>query len=161
MKGTKSYKAAQDKLNAYVRENEMRPSRVRNMVLETMCQLAQPFTAEQLLKACEPEHISVGTVYNALNLFVDANIVRATKRQRGKMATEYELIAGSANCLQFVCKKCGRTVDFTDQPIARMIKQHKYNNFILQHYSLFVYGECKICRKRTIVKQYRSRSSIE
>ena len=161
VKGARSYNAALERLCRYVREQEKRPSKVRNMVLAQVCQLAQPFTAEQLSKACEQDRISVGTVYNALTLFVDAGIVRAITRQRGKAATEYELITGSASRFLMICKKCGRTVELSDKAIARLIKERKYSNFNIQHFSLFVYGECKICRKRSIKNQLRSRSSIE
>ena len=80
--GIKSYKAAQDRMDKFVREHEMRPSRVRNMVLEQVCALPQPFTAEQLREACVAERISVGTVYNALNLFLDAHLLHAYTRPR-------------------------------------------------------------------------------
>jgi len=149
-KSARSYSSALTQLNRYLHENEKRPSRVREMVLTQVFQLPQPFTAEQLVKACEEDHISVGTVYNSLNLFIDARILRATIRQRGKSATEYELLFGATNKVQFICKKCGRTVEFSDQLIAKSIKTHGYNNFVMQNYNLTVYGECKICRKKVI-----------
>ena len=149
-KSARSYSSALTQLNRYLHENEKRPSRVREMVLTQVFQLPQPFTAEQLVKACEEDHISVGTVYNSLNLFIDARLLRATVRQRGKSATEYELLIGATNKVQFICKKCGRTVEFSDQQIARSIKAHGYNNFVMQNYNLTVYGECKICRKKVI-----------
>jgi Fe2+ or Zn2+ uptake regulation protein len=104
--GIKSYKSAQERLNRYVRDHEMRPSKVRNMVLEQVLALPQPFTAEQLIETCAADHISVGTVYNALNLFLDAHILHAYKRQEGQRATEYELIAAASNKIQMICKKC-------------------------------------------------------
>lgn len=61
----RAYNLAQEKLARYLRENEKRPSKVRNMVLTQICQLPQPFTADQLLKACEADRISVGTIYNS------------------------------------------------------------------------------------------------
>ena len=161
MKGVRSYNSALERLNRYIREHDKRPSKVRIIVLGCVFELKQPFTAEQLLTACESERVSVGTVYNALDLFCDAGIVRAISRQRGKAATEYELITGSANKFQMICKKCGRTVDLSDKAISRLVKERKYSNFDMQHFSIFVYGECKICRKRTIKIQLRSRSSIE
>ena len=145
-KGVRSYSSASTQLRRYLLDNDKRPTKVRNMVLEQVCQLPQPFTARQLLDACAAEHISVGTVYNALDLFIDAQIIHATNRQRGKAATEYELITGTANRMQIVCKKCGRTADFADPAITRMIKERKYSNFTIQNYSLIVYGECKVCR---------------
>ena len=136
-------------LSAYVRQHQMRPSRVRDMVLERACQLQQPFTAEQLVQACADERISVATVYNALDLFILARILHAIDRQRGKAATEYAFIVGKSMRMQILCTKCGRVTDIKDKAIERLIKERKYSNFEMQHFSLFVYGECKVCRKQT------------
>ena len=133
-------------LEAYVRNNDMRPSKVRNMVLDQICLLPQPFTAEQLAKACQNERISVATVYNCLNLFLLARILYAHNRQRGRAVTEYEVIVGKPMRMQMMCTRCGRVTEIHDKAIERLIKERKYSNFILQHFSLFVYGECKICR---------------
>ena len=146
----RAYNLAQEKLARYLRENEKRPSKVRNMVLTQICQLPQRFTANQLLKACEADRISVGTIYNSLETFVDANILVAFERQMGKNAAEYELITGSANRMQIICQKCGRVTNFTDKAITTLIQDRKYSNLNMQHFSLFVYGECKICRKKTL-----------
>ena len=143
----KSYKTASAKLNAYVQEHAMRTSQVREMVLEQVCQLRQPFTADQLVAACKPERISQGTVYNALDLFLEAKILHAADRQRGRIATEYELITGNAIRMQLECQRCGRLVEFHDKAIERLVMERKYSNFTIQHYSLFVYGECKLCRR--------------
>ena len=96
----KTYETALAKLNAYIKRQGLRTSIVRNQVLEQVCRLRQPFTAEQLTQACEEERISLATIYNALTLFVSAQIVHASKRQRGRSAIEYELITGTQNRLQ-------------------------------------------------------------
>ena len=145
--GQKAYKAAQEKLDRYVRENGMRVSPVRNIVLSLICQLPQPFTAEELKIACEAERISVGTVYNTLNLFISARILHAIERQRGKAATEYELIIGSQARMIVICERCGRQTELHDKAIDRLVRERRYSNFKMQHFSLFVYGECKICRR--------------
>lgn len=139
--------AAVERLNRYIEEHEMRASQVRVMVLEQICLLPQPFTADQLAQACQAERISVGTVYNSLALFLKAEILHATNRQRGRSSTEYELITGFKNRMQIICQRCGRVSDIQDKAIDRLIHVRKYSNFNLQHYSLFVYGECKHCRR--------------
>ena len=141
------YNNAVERLNGYLKANEMRPSVVRNAVLEQACYLPQPFTAKQLVEVCKEQRISIGAVYNSLNIFISAQILHATERQRGKMATEYELITGNQHHMQIICQKCGRVSDIQDRAIARLIQERKYSNFTLQHYSLFVYGECKVCRR--------------
>lgn len=148
-KGARTYTNTLDRLNRYLRDNGLRPSPVRNMVLEQVCLLKQPFTAQQLEEACTAERISVGTVYNSLRVFVLAQILHATQRQRGAAATEYELIASRSSMrMQVVCTKCGRVQDIQDKAIAHLLQERKYSNFTMQYASVFVYGECKICRRR-------------
>lgn len=149
-KATKAYASASERLSRYVKDHNMRPSAVRNIVLEQACALHQPFTAEQLIAVCATERISVGTVYNSLDLFVKANILRGAQRQRGHIATEYELICDNSKHMQYICTNCGRVVDFNDKAIARLIEERKYSNLNLHSYSLIVYGECKVCRRKGI-----------
>ncbi len=152
MQPQKIYKMAQERLNDYVRKNDMRPSSVRNKVLELLTYMDQPFLAEQLVQACQKERISVATVYNALNLFVLARILHANERQRGRASTEYELITGKTSRMQIICTKCGRMSDITDKAMVRLVAEKKYSNFDWHHFSLFVYGECKVCRQKRTKK---------
>ena len=142
------YHSAQERLNDYLKEKGLRPSVVRDYVLEQACELPQPFTARQLETVCKGERISVGTVYNSLNVFVDAGILHVIERQRGRTAMEYELVPNAVTHMQYICQNCGRTVEFNDKAIARLIRERKYTNFNVQHFTLLVYGECKICRTK-------------
>lgn len=143
----KIYDIALVRLNAYIKQEKMRVSPVRKMVLEKVCILKQPFTADQLITACAEEHISEATIYNALTLFFTARILHATKRQRGQTATEYELTIGTHSRMQIVCLNCGRITTFHDKAMEQIVKEHKYYNFNLNRFSMYVYGECKHCRK--------------
>ena len=145
---------AAERLEQYIRENNLRPSPVRMIVLEQACRLEQPFTARQLETVCAEDRISTGTVYNTLNVLVAAQILHATTRQRGRTATEYELTFGNHSRLQIICEKCRRVSDFRDKAIERLVEERRYSNFNLQRFSLFVYGECKRCRgSRKTMKQ--------
>ncbi len=108
--------------------------------------LPQPFTAEQLEAACQSEGISTGTIYNCLQLFLNANIIHATKRQKGHQATEYEMITGNLIRMQRICQTCGRTTNFRAPAVDQLIKELKNQNFFMQHYTLLLYGECRKCR---------------
>ena len=148
MKGAKTYEQLLEQLNEYILSHNMRPSKVRNMVLLAACQLPQPFTADDLAKKCTEERISVGTVYNVLNLLILAQILHAIQRQRGKAATEYELVRESSAHMQVVCPKCGRVSEFTEPSIIRLVHERRYSNFIAKYFTLVVYGECRVCRKK-------------
>ena len=130
MKGQKTYEAALLKLNEYISARNMRKSRVREMVLEQACMLPPLFTAEQLAKA--------------------AQILHAIDRQRGKSATQYEVIPGKQTYMQIQCSKCGRVSEIKDKAIDHLIRVRKYINFDMQCYTLLIYGECKHCRKPKI-----------
>lgn len=147
-KGNIGYKNALAMLDEYLRSQSLRMTTERQIVLNELCQLAQPFTAEQLVEACRSERISQATIYNTLRLFLAAHILHTHERQRGRAATEYELMTGNVLRMQMVCHKCGRVNDFHDRAIERLIRERKYWNFSPEQFSLFVYGECKICHKR-------------
>jgi len=142
----KVFGGALERMNAYIQENRGRYSAVRENVLEHACMLPQPFTAEQLETACQSEKISSGTIYNCLQLFLKANIIHATKRQKGHQATEYELITGNPIRMQRICQKCGRVTNFRAPAIDRLIREQKTQSFFMQHYTLLIYGECRRCR---------------
>ncbi|MBQ7631583.1 MAG: transcriptional repressor [Paludibacteraceae bacterium] len=145
--------SALERLNRYVLANNKRPSKVRNIVLEQAFLLPQPFVADQLVEACQAQRISVGTVYNSLEIFVSARILHSITRQRGQNATYYEWIVGEQTRLQVVCEKCGRVSDFHDKAIERLIQERRYSNFNMHHFSLYVYGECKLCKKTKKLKE--------
>lgn len=144
------YKSVHARLSAYVREHDMRESMVRDMVLMQICQLQQPFTAEQLKAACASERISKGSIYNALNLFIAAGIIHEYDRRIGQTVTEYELITSARSHMQIVCRNCGRRTNFNDKAIMRLVNERKYSNFTAQRFTLVVYGECKVCRRKLL-----------
>ena len=147
------YKNAHARLSAYIRGHEMRESEVRDMVLKQVCRLQQPFTAEQLKTACSEERISKGSIYNALNLFIEAGVVQEYERRVGQTVAEYELIATVRSHMQLVCRNCGRRTNFNDKAIMRLVNERKYSNFTVQRFALVVYGECKICRRKLITNK--------
>lgn len=142
------FDTASERLNAYVTQNKLRYSPVRLAVLEQACLFPAPFTAEQLKQACEAQNISKATVYNTLNLCIDAQIVHATNRQRGRTNIEYEVTAGNQIRMQIICQKCGRVASFRDKAIERLVQGRRCSNFYKQHFSLFIYGECRICSNK-------------
>ena len=60
---------------------------------------------------------------------------------------EYELIGSGVVRMEVICRKCGRVTEIHDKAITRLVQERKYSNFTPQQYSLFVYGECKVCRR--------------
>jgi len=152
----KAYKVALERLNTYIREHKMRPSKERSLILTKICQLPQPFTAEQLTEVCQKEDVSRATVYNTLKLFLLAQILCSIKREHGSTFTKYEIITGLVR-MQTVCTRCGKVTEFHDKAIASMLFDRVYSNYVTKRLSITVYGECKICRSLVKAKKQKTK----
>lgn len=147
MKVEDLYRLNKDRFDHYLVKHNKKHTIERETILQRACELPPPFTAEQLVNAVEKDHISQATVYNVLTLLRDAQIIHLSGNgdQQQRM---YEVIGTNNNHLQIICTKCGRVTDFKDVAITNVLHNKRFNNFNLQHFSLFAYGECKVCRKK-------------
>jgi len=148
MKPAKTYESVMARLNAYLRARKKRLTVERMWIIEQLCQLPQPFTSDQLLQACSERGVARATVFNTIDVLLDAYILHGDERRAGQPATEYEIVAGGGSKLQLVCCTCGKVKDFHDRSIEKMIKERKFLNFSKLRYSLFIYGECKVCSNK-------------
>lgn len=168
MTSVERYEHALRLLDAYIRENNLRHTLERENLLRMMAELNKPvFTFKDLDKKRQEAHISVPTLYNSLNLFVSARILYCMPRTQGVSQEQYKWTFESKNTLRMICTRCGREAAFRDKALEQIVQKRNYTNFVPANYALFVYGECKICRKlqmQRIVEEkniLRPRSSIE
>ena len=152
MKNKLPYDTALGKLNAYIAANNMRHTTEREMVLNEICVMTQPFTAEQLAEHCRPLRLSQGTVYNSLALFVSARILYKLERTKGVISEQYKWALDAKDAMRIICTRCGREAHFTDKAIQQIVQNRKYANFVPAHFSLTIYGVCKTCR-RLLIRQ--------
>lgn len=137
-------------LQAYLKTNGLRCTQERLLLLRQICRYKRNFTAERLQKDMEPvARISVATVYNTLDLLCSCHIVRKLNLQHKVRVVEYELLRSNAHTMRFVCTRCGRWVDFKDKAIENILKGKRFSNFVMNDFSLSVYGVCKICRRKS------------
>lgn len=147
MTAENEYNDALAALNEYIWKKQLHHTPEREIVLSIICHLRQPFTAGQVVENATNEHISQATVYNCMLLFEQAGIISLLQK-RSRSKSEWEVISGQTNRLQLICKNCGRISDFKDLAITNAVKLRKYSNFVPKHFTIFVYGECKYCRKQ-------------
>lgn len=154
MKPDDTYKAASSKLENYIRENGLRHTPERYTLLRHICALEQPFGIDALVGSlAEEERISTATIYNTVNLLVSAQILHCISRRDGRKYAQYQLTAQQAARLELVCTRCGRVSAFKDKAIENLIRMRKYSNFNLQGYSLYIYGECKTCKRKSLTNK--------
>lgn len=146
------YKPASRRLGQYISAHGMRVSMERQTLLRMFCSGRKKWTVAELIDEAEKEHICRATVYNALRVLTDAEVIRISSPAGAGSKTEYELNETGQNRIRMVCTKCGRQTELKDTGIARMVGEKRYSNFVMNRFDLTVYGECKVCRKKKATK---------
>ncbi len=146
------YKQASRRLGQYIAAHGMRVSMERQILLRMFCTGRRKWTVAELVSQAEKEHICRATVYNALRVLTEAEIIRVCSPAGASRKTEYELNETGQNRIRMICTKCGRQTELKDTGIARLVGEKKYSNFVMSRFELTVYGECKVCRKMKATK---------
>lgn len=145
------YRYALQRLNAYIDEHCMRHTREREFVLQKVCVL-RCFSVEQLRAECVDMVVSRATLYNTLALFVRAGILHRLNKEFGVRAGQYEIVQAQHSHIQIVCTRCGRVSEVRDPGINRILADKRFTNFTGKQFSLYIYGNCKVCRRKPIIQ---------
>ena len=140
--------SSSSRLCAYLDEHQLRHTPERFTILSTVCKL-QRFTIDELRASLNELAISRATVYNTLSLLEDAQLVRRLTKEYGVRAALYELVRATDSVVQIICQRCGRVGIVKDPTIKRMLADKRWSNFEPDHFSLYVVGQCKVCRRRS------------
>ena len=140
-------KKSTDLLNDYLDAHHLKHTPERVIILASVCRL-QRFTIHELRDSLTEFAISRATVYNTLLLFEKANIIIRLEKEFGVRTTQYELSVMKESFVHIVCQQCGRVSKVNHSTITRMLADKKWSNFVPHSFSLYIYGHCKICRKK-------------
>lgn len=141
------YRSLYEQLCRYMDEHKMRHTAERFSILSAVCTL-QRFTVDDLRYALTGILISRATVYNTLELLEKAGIIRHIEKEYGVRAGQYELTCLKSSSVQIICQRCGRINEIKDSTISRMLADKKFSNFTPERFSLYIYGHCKVCRRK-------------
>lgn len=141
------YRHAYEQLCDYMDEHKMRHTPERFNILSSVCAL-QRFSVEELRESLTELLISRATVYNTIELFEKAGIIRHIEKEYGVRAGLYELSWLKTSSIQIICQSCGRVREVKDSTFSRMLEDKRLTNFVLERYSLYLYGHCKVCKKK-------------
>ena len=104
------------------------------------------FSAEMLLDFSKKEDptISKATVYRTLALLKESKILEEQDFGDGKKL--YERAQGRKHHDHFVCIKCGRIIEFENEPIERLQdSEARKHHFKIVYHSLKLFGFCRSC----------------
>lgn len=142
------YKEAERRLLEYQSLHHLRSTPERLCILSKIVRHAGSFTPADVVGWVKKDFISQATVYNTLILLEKAQIVHCLRKQQGSRLMEYELLFGDQNTMQIICSKCGRVSRVKVQMADTALRMKQYSNFIMRHYSIYLFGECKTCKKK-------------
>jgi len=137
----------EQQLRSYLTEHGMKHTPERYSIMATACRL-QHFTIDELRASLTELSISRATIYNTLSLLEDARLVQKLNKEFGVRTAQYEWVQDSESTVQIVCTKCGRISPVKDSTISRMLADKRWSNFVPHHFSLYMFGQCKVCRRK-------------
>lgn len=145
------YRQAYGLLCDYIDKHQLRHTAERMTILASICAL-QRFSVDDLRYSLTGITISRATVYNALSIMEKAGIVHRLEKDFGKRAAQYEIMFLKTSSVKIICQKCGRISEVKDSTIQRMLEDKNFTNFNQERFSLYIYGHCKVCRRKQLSK---------
>jgi Fur family transcriptional regulator, ferric uptake regulator len=127
----------------YLEKHSQRKTTERFAILDEIYTLNAHFDIEQLFNLLKDKKhdISLATVYNTIELLLDANLVM--KHQFGKNLALYERSYAFKQHDHLICNDCGHVFEFCDpriQQIQSMVGE--LLKFKIDHHSLHLFGKC-------------------
>lgn len=136
----------------YLKSRKLRKTPERFALLEYIAGVQGHFTLKMMQEHVEAIgfHVSRATVYNTVNLLVEAHMLR--RHDIEGLPVQYEL-ASTPPHSHLVCTSCHKLKEVRDKYYIAFMNTRKYNAFTTHYYSHYVFGTCSTCarkRKRDI-----------
>ena len=138
----KTREIVRQKLSQYLEAKKLRKTPERYAILDKIYATSEHFDVDLLYEMMsESEYrVSRATVYNTIDLLVDAGLVR--KHQFGNHPAQYEKSYNMVNHHHLICTRCGKIREVKD---PKVLTQKKFARFTSAYYALYVYGICSSC----------------
>ena len=134
-------------LNAYIKQHKLRRTYERERVLEYILTIDGHFTIQSVHEEMNKETpISRGSIYNIIELFLNAGIV--VRHPFAGAEAEYETTMRAATHHHRICTSCGAIKEFSDQKFNKAIKNRTFASFEKRFHSIYLYGLCKKCQPK-------------
>ena len=89
--------------------------------------------------------VSIATLYNAINLFMQLKLVECHKLHT---TTVYEASYGNGNIIRQICRVCGKEQELKAMRIFNVLDEIRLHRFRREETAIFIYGTCSNCQAR-------------
>ena len=116
----------------------------RRIVLSTVLDRVQPFTAEQLVADLRGAAIGRSTVYRTLEILASVDVLTRVIQPGGHPSY---VVGMPGHRHHLVCSACGAAVAFTACPIDDLVRDLSHDtDFAIHGHLLEVFGVCPTCQ---------------
>lgn len=142
-------------LEKFMEQKKMRRTPERYKVLDQAIEMTTHFKVDDLCEQLNANsfHVSKATVYNTVQLLVEAGILR--RHRFAGQPSQYEIVVEQAqtNHHHLICRECGKVKEIKDAAIDNHLRQTVYRGFHPEYFTLYVYGVCSSCSRRKAKQQ--------
>ncbi len=145
----KNREDARNVLSQYLEGKHLRKTPERFAILDKVFGQLHLFSIDSLLQLMDDAsyHVSRATLYNTMQLFVDAGLVR--KHLFNGSTAKYErVLPDASNHYHLVCRKCGKVKEVKAPEILKELTKVKSRTFHGEYFSVYVYGICSTCQRK-------------
>lgn len=142
------------KFDQFLDEKQLRKTPERFAILKHIVAFQSHFTMEMLMQSLEKAafHVSRATLYNTVQLLIEAQLVRRHAFER--IPVQYEK-AGAMPHSHLICNKCGKVKEVRDPNFIAFMNTRKFTAFVADYYLLYVYGTCSTCARKRKKKKLK------
>jgi len=130
----------------FLRGRGMRLTKERIKILEVIVEWKGHFSAEDICKEVKGkgDGISRASVYNTIGVLVEGGFLRSYNFDNQRMVYE---VSGKFNLHNhFICRKCGRAIEFCYPPVSKMAEDiSRMLGSRMERWTFFIEGVCKNC----------------
>jgi len=143
-----SLENAIEQFKEILRQNNLKFTTQRELILKTLFENHEHFTPEELYQKIKTNHpnsnIGMTTVYRTLNLLEENKLV--TSISFGIQGKKYEFNSKPHHD-HLICVQCGHIEEFEDETIEKLQEKiAKMRNFKMTEHIMQLYGICKNCQ---------------
>lgn len=140
--------SVRQKLAQFLESRKMRKTSERFTILDKIYSSSAHVEVVALHNAMLSDgyRVSIATVYNTLNLLVEAGLVRRVTLGDG--VARYERITATNNHHHLICTRCGKVKEMKAVELVGDLLSRKPRSFEPAYFTLYIYGLCSRCAKQ-------------